>query len=872
METAIDFKSLRAKFQEEMHSKETPVVHEKTKRFLPPAGISGSFLPRVDSTTGAKNPSEPPVPMREDRKQPSTKRPISVPSCFQVMTSGGVATRQSFKDRHLPQVLPLSFSNEAKQDSSPKLVTSPIKYNRKAMPTPFKPTTFSKCIKDILDHAGEPAEKSKLSRLPVERSDREPGIIGNGFNHNSGGSKCEYMCPNQDQPITPPPTEGNSPALGSVTHVLSTLEKAKRRFSPKNLLVYAKPKSFYSTKVDSESPPPFEDLHHEAGLGSLQAGHSHPTSPTFCPSPPLNGAAQLGGVVVNPDGEVNPSAAPPLRPLPHLASLGPLPPKPPRPPQVDLSSYKLCSLVQDCRTEKHFTNVLATGTPAVPPPPQFDAPYFPDFESSVLEALNINGIHLSPLDLEATEFGVPPANDLLLPPRADLQKAERCDEMIQRLIAGSAEAAPGRGSTAPGRGSTAPGRGSTAPRRGSTAPGQGSTAPGRGSTALECWADAQSVTALRPDLSGAGSSDSSELPSEPSLSQRWDVDIIYEEVEAAAKFHFGQNSRKRKETPKNPYADSAVKEETHKNVHCAPQWTSESAESSCLRTAQCDGVRKERVSPDPQEEKEFRKREKQRLERERKEQKEREKKESEMKKKFKITGLEEPVYHARVLVASKLCKRDLQVKSGDTISIIRTTNCPKGKWLARDAQHNYGYISVMNVELNMKEMLELGRRASRHVDNTSLSSKSSHHNPTLACSFSEDSEEWSGDEDTLSSVSESMHQLRPPSMPDVFDCSSSSQLVQTGSSTEDLSQYATHTHAREARCSPEASSLLQEHQRSQCCNGTFGLHALQYRWLCPTGSHAQLLVLLCCGGASICGGKCFQFHRHGAAASSRTLR
>lgn len=52
-----------------------------------------------------------------------------------------------------------------------------------------------------------------------------------------------------------------------------------------------------------------------------------------------------------------------------------------------------------------------------------------------------------------------------------------------------------------------------------------------------------------------------------------------------------------------------------------------------------------------------------------------------------VTGEEEPMYHARVTVASKVRKHDLPVKNGDTVSIIRTTSCPKGKWLARDANN-----------------------------------------------------------------------------------------------------------------------------------------------------------------------------------------
>lgn len=42
------------------------------------------------------------------------------------------------------------------------------------------------------------------------------------------------------------------------------------------------------------------------------------------------------------------------------------------------------------------------------------------------------------------------------------------------------------------------------------------------------------------------------------------------------------------------------------------------------------------------------------------------------------------MYHAKVVLTRKLRKNDLPVKSGDTVGIIRTTSCPKGKWLARD--------------------------------------------------------------------------------------------------------------------------------------------------------------------------------------------
>lgn len=120
-----------------------------------------------------------------------------------------------------------------------------------------------------------------------------------------------------------------------------------------------------------------------------------------------------------------------------------------------------------------------------------------------------------------------------------------------------------------------------------------------------------------------------------------------------------------------------------------------------------------------------------------------------------MTGDEIAMYQVKVRIASKVRKNDLPVISGDTVSIIRTTNCPKGKWLARDDNHKCkltcivllvkttysyyvvllflwgescqhgqcfsadcpllvvldGYISVTNVELNIREMMELGKKA-----------------------------------------------------------------------------------------------------------------------------------------------------------------
>ncbi|XP_077391577.1 uncharacterized protein LOC144027680 [Festucalex cinctus] len=165
--------------------------------------------------------------------------------------------------------------------------------------------------------------------------------------------------------------------------------------------------------------------------------------------------------------------------------------------------------------------------------------------------------------------------------------------------------------------------------------------------------------------------------------------------------------RKKKRPPKNPYAEA----------------TQESIEGNNTAGRAGKGDKKSSFLTEMLDDKELKKREKQRLEkekkelkekqeRERKEQKEREKHENEIRKKFKITGYEEAMYQATVTVTTKGRKDDLPVRSGDNISIIRTTNCPKGKWLARDFANNYGYVAVDHVELDIKDMLSLGRKTS----------------------------------------------------------------------------------------------------------------------------------------------------------------
>ncbi|XP_072295241.1 uncharacterized protein [Eucyclogobius newberryi] len=227
----------------------------------------------------------------------------------------------------------------------------------------------------------------------------------------------------------------------------------------------------------------------------------------------------------------------------------------------------------------------------------------------------------------------------------------------------------------------------------------------------------------------------------------------YEDVSSPKK-RGKSDGKKRKGPPKNPYAE-------------APEMTEEKTKTG--RFGKID--KKAVAAAEGPDEKEFKKKEKQRLEkekkelkerqeREKKEQKEREKRENEMKKKFNITGQEDAMYQATVTVTSKGRKQDLPVKSGDTISIIRTTNCPRGKWLARDSSNNYGYVAVDHMDLDINEMMELGKKAavsritstSVEQEATSTGSRASNHYANE--SFTDESEEWTCDDDETLSPTE----------------------------------------------------------------------------------------------------------------------
>ncbi|XP_058503452.1 uncharacterized protein si:ch211-188c16.1 isoform X1 [Solea solea] len=806
-EGSIDFKALRAKFQEEallaQSKTRRPAVAEKPKNVPPPGGHCSSVVTNMIVADENKTLVAPQLIFRDRLQGSGGKRPISFPPHFQQtsplppLPNGDNVARQSLKERHMPLVLP-AFPAKEQQKESPvrkilhqntepgKEVLPHSKIKKKGLLLPFKSTKASK----VGTENGEEPTYADLtirpSSAPGELPSMEKQTTEDGFPLQSDQSTAECPPSSPDVPITPPSSETS---VDSDSRFISTLERAKKKFSRRQMFISTKPKSLRSpdyTSRDKAFPLPPKNI--ESAEPEL------PIPPPVClphlacisarPFFKANNSARKSALAKHfgRDQAERPSvrtfephsqSVPPKKPLPDLRLLEPLPAKPPRPPLVDLSRFHLPT-VHELSPGLSGQAPLEEPESEVPsiPNPVLDAPEFPEFDNSEMEtaegeAVDIASLELESLDLVSTHLSVPVDCGIpdLQASQTDLSVCQSAESVlrfiIQDLNLGSQNIIPLDPASFP----------------------EPINLPEFPEPAVaEQWSQSEEVVVDPLSLSqadeldvGAAESvlDETELINHTEFSDNIQAhpgvyeqdsyyekcDNVYEDVENLKKLTLGQNSRKRKAGVKNPYADNyRTKEEASHNVWPRNPWGSggEHAHSAYNHVHS-----KERHSPNTAEQKEQKKREKHRLEKEKKEQKEREKKENEMKKKYKVTGDEEPLYHAKVTVASKVRKNDLPVKSGETVSIIRTTNCPKGKWLARDASHKYGYISVMNVELNIKEMLELGKKAQAagrggnvEGDTISIGSRSSSH-AVLTSSFTDDSEEWACEDETLSPSNES---------------------------------------------------------------------------------------------------------------------
>ncbi|XP_061695042.1 FYN-binding protein 1 isoform X2 [Syngnathoides biaculeatus] len=797
-EGQINVKALRAKFQEEAllaQSKSTrPAVAEKPKILPPAGGHCSSVVGSLNVAAENKTSVVPRVIFRDELRASGGKRTISFPppppriSPSSRPASADGAKKQSFKERRMPRVLPVLCAKEHKsdpqaatasrQEQEPAKENIPqIKPRKNNLLLALKPLKVSKFSTESEEEPTYAELTSRPSSAPGELPSVPKRTSDDGVWLHGDQLSAEWRLSSPNVSVTPPSAEGS---VDSDSRVISTFERAKKKFSRRHVSISSKPKSLRSPDVGSSEwafPPPLKDPQNvEPDLPPLPpppVALPHLSCISARPFSKVTNSARKPAFMkqCRPDkAEAPPAAAglpshpsPQKNPLPDLGSLGAKPGKPPRPPLVALRHYRQPSIREAI---KDISQEPATGleserpiSGAVP-----DAPVFPDFENPEMEPTESEAVDIAALDLEVLDLrglgSPPPAPTDPGPPQSDACSPAGTDEscVVRRLRLGS------RNGIAP--------RSAVFPEPSNVT---GCVTPDRG---------VPSEDADEAELSAAESArDENELGLRAvatrdgicaQTSERdYECENVYEDVENLNKFFVCQNSHKQKGNPKNPYADGnpPAKEEAAAALNIWPRnpWGSVSGEHPSHNQVS---------SPNTAAYKERKKREKHRLEKEKKEQKEREKRENEMKKKFKVTGDEEPMYHAKVMVASKLRKNDLPVKSGDTVSIIRTTNCPKGKWLARDAGRKYGYISVMNVELNIREMLELGKKAQAagrapNVDGDTISvgSRSSSH-LVVTSSFTDDSEEWACDDETLPAIYDSHfpHQATSaPETPDLAD-------------------------------------------------------------------------------------------------------
>ncbi|XP_013869276.1 FYN-binding protein [Austrofundulus limnaeus] len=799
-----DFKALRAKFQEEglvtQWKTSRPAVAEKPKHFAPPVGPGSSAVGGTNSAGESNSPVVPRVFSRDALRSSGGKRSISLPPQRTPPPSqpadGHCAARQSLRDRNMPLVLPVPPSKDQRLDLPTDREHSPDQelgkdlspqntFKKNAALFPFKSVKATKASAGTREGATCADFTNRPSSAPGDLPSVEKPGNKTWLQREQAASDPSLSSP---EILVSPPSSDVDPDNSN----LSTAEKAKSLFSLRQMFISAKIKTFPSPDKTFLLPP-----ENPNGLGTnvpppvcrphLACISARPFS-KVTPSPwkPAADFQLLRDKAVRTAGFNR--SSPVKKRLPDLSRLGPVPTKPSRPPIVDISSYpsltvKGASPAQlQTPDEERPEHTLASS-------PLLAAPEFPDFENSEVEAVLGEAVDITALELEALDLVY---TNLTTPSQckeADLEAPEPAVSevcglpVVPDLNLGSPYLIPLDPACFPG--------------------------PINLSEFPEQQSYSQVLDAFTTSETDLGAAESQSLPEETELRSHTSNDDtqtyfrdqdyynqtsdVYEDVESVNKSASGQGSTKQKNKLKNPYDDPQPAREEQNVKRTRHTWGSLTREHSASY-----GISKEQSSPNAAVYKEQRKKEKQRLEKERKEQKEREKKDNEMKKKFKVTGNEEPMYHAKVMVASKVRKNDLPVMSGDTVSIIRTTNCPKGKWLARDANHKYGYISVMNVELNMKEMLELGKKAQAagrggnvEADTISNGSRSSTH-PALTSSFTDDSEEWAHEEDTLSPSTESHPTQQTASEPETSCVHVDVQQTLSDANLDDLHTLISH--------------------------------------------------------------------------------
>lgn len=214
----------------------------------------------------------PRVVFRDGLRASGGKRPISFPpqpqqtspTCHR--SHENCTARQSLVDRHMPLVLPVLPVKEQRAELplrkehklEPESEAAPqTKIKKKGLLLPFM---SSKVTKGSAENGEEPTYidlTTRPSSAPADLPSGEKQSTDDSASLHSDQSASEAALASPEFPITSPPVKSSFDADNKI---ISTLERAKKKFSYKHMLISAKPKASRSPDYASRdktllSPP-----------------------------------------------------------------------------------------------------------------------------------------------------------------------------------------------------------------------------------------------------------------------------------------------------------------------------------------------------------------------------------------------------------------------------------------------------------------------------------------------------------------------------------------------------------------------------------------------------------------------------------------
>lgn len=264
----IDFKALRAKFQEErlltQWKTSRPAVAEKPKHVAPPVGPCSSAVSGANSAGESSSPVVPRVFFRDGLRLSGGKRSISLPPQrtppSSLPANGHGAARQSLRDRNMPLVLPVLPSkgqrldlptereHDPDQEEPGKELSPQNKFKKNAVPLPFKSVKATK----VSAETGEGSTYADLTNRPSSAPGELPSVEkpGNRIWLQREQAVSDPSLSSPEILVSPPPSHVDPDNSNQ-----STVEKAKKLFSRQQMFISAKIKAFPSPDKTFLSPP-----------------------------------------------------------------------------------------------------------------------------------------------------------------------------------------------------------------------------------------------------------------------------------------------------------------------------------------------------------------------------------------------------------------------------------------------------------------------------------------------------------------------------------------------------------------------------------------------------------------------------------------